>query len=105
MVRSSSVAMVTSLPFTNTAPSSGIRRHPRTDSRVVFPLPDGPITKLSDPAGNDNETSESARIEALPTPWVTLMRSTESMDSDTKNPRRLHQKSGADRHDGRKHAH
>src|ERR1700676_873233 len=105
VVRSSSVATVGSLPFTNTEPSSGVRRHPRTDSRVVFPLPDGPITKVSEPAGNDNETSESARIEALPTPWVTLMCSTESMDSDTKNPRRLHRKSGTNRHDGCKHAH
>src|SRR5882762_7828259 len=105
VVRSSSVATVTSLPFTNTEPSSGIRRHPRTDSRVVFPLPDGPITRLRDPAGNAKETSQSARIEALPTPWVTLMCWTERTDSDTKNLRGLHRKSGANRHDGRKHAH
>src|SRR5258706_8260686 len=93
------------MPLTNTEPSSARSRHARTESRVVFRLRDGPMPKVSETAGNDNETSESACIDALPTPWVTLMRSTERMDSDTKNPRRLHRKRGANGHERCKHAH
>src|SRR5262245_4116477 len=71
-VRWRSLSAFTSRPPMNTDPSSGVRRHPRSESSVVLPLPDGPMTRVSSPGTNRSVTSFRARVRAPFVPYQTL---------------------------------
>src|SRR5580704_11253753 len=86
-VRCRSFKRPTSAPPTKTEPSSGVSRHPNRDNRVVFPLPDGPITRVSSPGMNVNETSLNAGTRAPFGPYQTLTPSTARLRLGTKYSR------------------
>jgi hypothetical protein len=54
-------------PAMVSVPSVGVRMQPRIDSRVVLPLPDGPISRVSSPGLSARLTPFNARTR--PAPW------------------------------------
>jgi hypothetical protein len=67
-VRSASEASVMSWPSISTAPLVGVSRPARMCIIVDLPEPDGPITAVNWPRGNEIETPSSARTSASPEP-------------------------------------
>src|SRR5271166_3491960 len=103
-VRCRSFKRPTSAPSTKTEPSSGVSRHPSRDNRVVFPLPDGPITSVSSPGIKLNHTSLNAGTRAPFGPYQTLTPSTARLRSGTKHSRWFYGERRAYGKNRRKHA-
>src|ERR1700685_3474705 len=84
-----------------TDPASGVSRQPSRDNKVVFPLPEGPITSVNVDGVNCNDTSVSAGTRVLPDPNETLAFSTASECSGTEHlggsdgNGRLHRENGS----------
>src|ERR1700733_5929007 len=91
-----------------TEPASGVMRHPSKDSKVVFPLPEGPITSVNVDGANSSDTSVSARTRVFPDPNDTLAFSTASECSSTEDlgrldgDRRLHREYGSESAHGKR---
>src|SRR6266849_8304921 len=88
-VFSGSLSWFTATPSTNTVPLSGDKRQPNIDKSVVFPLPEGPMTKVSVPRSNVSEMSRSAGTLASPLPKETLAPSTPKKWLGTEHSPRL----------------
>ena len=74
---SASPRRVTSRPQIRTTPVDGRSMQPITDSSVVLPLPDGPMTIASSPAEKSTLTSASAATgAAVPYTFETACRET-----------------------------
>src|SRR6267378_5790303 len=95
----------TATPSTNTAPSSGDSKQPRRDNKVVFPLPDGPITNESVPRSKVTETPRSARTRASPSPNEMRASSTAKNWSGTEHPSRVDGKRASNGSDRAQRAH
>src|SRR5215467_1528581 len=67
--------------ITETSPLSGVSRHPRSESRVVLPLPEGPITRVRLAGLKSSDTPSSARTLAAPVPYPIPTSLTLSMDT------------------------
>src|SRR5207244_6065575 len=67
---------VTMTSTTTTEPWSGDSNQPSMDSNVVFPLPEGPMTKERVPRLNMTETPRNGQTRAPPSPNETVARST-----------------------------
>src|SRR4029077_13291191 len=87
----------TATPSTNTFPSSGESKQPKSDSSEVFPLPDGPITNESVPGSNAADTPRNARTLAFPLPNERRAPSTASSRLGTEHPPRIDRKRTSNR--------
>src|SRR5260370_35578989 len=106
-VFSGSLSWFTATPSTNTVPLSGDKRQPSMDKSVVFPLPEGPMTKASGPRSNVSEMSRSAGTLASPLPKETLAPSTPQKWLVTEHSPRLDREGAANQNNAcqRPHTH
>src|SRR6266436_8001556 len=95
----------TATPSTNTVPSSGDSKQPSKDNKVVFPLPEGPITSESVPRSKNCETPRSARTCASRLPNETLAPSTPRKWLGTEHPPRLNCEGASNGGNRRQRAH
>ena len=72
-VRSFSLSVLTSFPFSMYEPSVGLSSSPRMFSRVDLPQPDGPMMATNSPAFTSRFTSRSAHVSTSSVRNIFLM--------------------------------